>query len=130
METLMAELAEAFLEHKDPERRMARRNKRQAKQKTSKRSAPKAKRTRHIPVKEQDKVWLRDKGQCAFVVPGGKRCNATRNLQIDHYPIPYACGGPNTGGNLRLLCMKHNRHTAVEVYGGQHMAKHAVCKQE
>jgi len=72
METLMAELADAFLEHKDPERRMARRKKRQAKQKTFKKSASKPKRTRHIPVKEQDKVWVRDRGRCAFVGAGGR----------------------------------------------------------
>jgi hypothetical protein len=99
-------------------------------QKSPKKAASNAKRTRHIPVKEQDKVWVRDKGQCAYVGPGGKTCNATHNLQLDHYPIPHARGGPNTASNLRLLCAKHNRYTAAEVYGRQHMAKHAVYKQE
>ena len=132
METLMAELADTFLERRDPERRMARRKKRQEKQKSPKKSAtkprkgapkpPKAARRRHIPVKEQDTVWVRDKGQCAFVGPGGRRCNAMHNLQIDHYPIPYARGGPNTASNLRLLCGKHNRFMAEEVYGKAHMA--------
>jgi 5-methylcytosine-specific restriction endonuclease McrA len=117
-------------EREDPARRAERRKKRQAKQKSPKKAASNAKRTRHIPVKEQDKVWVRDKGQCAYVGPGGKTCNATHNLQIDHYPIPYARGGPNTASNLRLLCAKHNRYTAAEVYGRQHMAKHAVYKQE
>jgi 5-methylcytosine-specific restriction endonuclease McrA len=140
METLMAELADAFLERRDPERRMARREKRQEKQKSPKKSATKPKkgapkpskpkRTRHIPVKEQDTVWVRDKGQCAYVGPGGRMCNATHNLQLDHYPVPYARGGPNAASNLRLLCGKHNRFTADEVYGRQHMAKYEVRRQE
>jgi hypothetical protein len=82
------------------------------------------------PVNEQDKVWVRDKGQYAFVGPGGKLCNATRNLQIDHYPIPYARGGPNIARNLRLLCGKHNRFTAEEVYGKRHMPKCETHGQE
>ena len=127
-------------EREDPARRAERRQQRQEKQKSPKKSAtkprkgapkpPKAARTRHIPVKEQDKVWVRDKGQCAYVGPGGRRCNATHNLQIDHYPIPYARGGPNAASNLRLLCGKHNRFTAEEVYGRLYMAKYEVRKQE
>jgi hypothetical protein len=67
---------------------------------------------------------VRDKGQCAFVGSGGKRCIATHNLQIDHHPIPYARGGPDTANNLRLLCAKHNRYMAAEVYGKAHMASY------
>jgi len=123
-------------EREDPAKRAERRKKRQEKQKSPKKSAtkpnkgarklPKAARTRHIPVKEQDKVWVRDRGQCVYVGPGGKRCNAMHNLQLDHYPIPYARGGPNTASNLRLLCSKHNRYTAAEVYGNAHMER---CRQ-
>jgi 5-methylcytosine-specific restriction endonuclease McrA len=122
METLMAELADAFLERRDPECRMARRKKRQEKQKTPKKHKSKPAWTTHIPVKEQDKVWVRDKGQCAYVGPGGNKCSATHNLQIDHFPVPYARGGPNIARNLRLLCGKHNRLSAREVYGEAHMA--------
>jgi len=121
-------------EREDPARRAERRQQRQEKQKSPKKSAtkpkksapkpPRPKRTRHIPVKEQDTVWVRDKGQCAYVGPGGKSCTATHNLQIDHYPVPYARGGTNAASNLRLLCGKHNRFTAEEVYGRQHMAEY------
>ncbi len=127
-------------EREDPARRAERRQQRQEKQKSPKKSAtkagkgarkpPKAARTRHIPVKEQDTVWVRDKGQCAFVGPGGRRCNATHNLELDHYPVPYARGGPNKADNLRLLCAKHNRYTAAEVYGERHMARYEVRRQE
>jgi len=121
-------------EREDSAKRAERRQQRQEKQKSPKKSAtkpeksarkpPKAARTRHIPVKEQDKVWVRDKGQCAYVGPGGRRCNATHNLELDHYPVPYARGGANTANNLRLLCARHNRHTAEAVYGEKHMAQY------
>jgi 5-methylcytosine-specific restriction endonuclease McrA len=113
-------------EREDPARRAERRKKRQSKQKTPKKSVTRPTRTRHIPVNEQDKVWVRDKGQCAFVGPGGKKCNATHHLQLDHYLVPYARGGSNIARNLRLLCGKHNRFTAQEVYGKRHMTKYPM----
>jgi hypothetical protein len=113
-------------EREDPARRAEKRKKRQAKQKPPKKPTSTPKRNRHIPVKEQDKVSVRDRGRCTFIGPGGKRCNATHNLQIDHYPIPYARGGPNTADNLRLLCAKHNRFMATEVFGERHMARYHI----
>jgi 5-methylcytosine-specific restriction endonuclease McrA len=111
-------------EREDPAKRAERRKKRQAGRKAPKKPQSKPKRTRHIPAKEQDKVWVRDKGQCAYVGPCGRRCNATHNLQIDHYPIPYARGGPNKADNLRLLCAKHNQFMAETVFGQTHMNKY------
>jgi hypothetical protein len=79
--------------------------------------------SRHIPARVKEAVWVKDKGRCAFVGPGDRRCNSTHNLQFDHFPIPFARGGPSTANNLRLLCAKHNRHTAGEVFGKQHMER-------
>jgi hypothetical protein len=31
--------------------------------------------------------------------------------------VPFARGGPATASNLRLLCAKHNRLAAEEVFG-------------
>ncbi len=52
--------------------------------------------TRQIPKAIKQKVWKRDKGKCVFVGSNGKRCNSDYSLQFDHYPIPYARGGPST----------------------------------
>jgi hypothetical protein len=39
---------------------------------------------RHIPTQVKEAVWTKDGGRCAYVGPGGKRCNSTHNLQFDH----------------------------------------------
>jgi len=80
--------------------------------------------SRHVAIQEKEKVWARDKGRCVYKSPGGRVCNSTRNLHYDHYPIPFARGGPSTADNLRLLCAKHNRHSAGEVFGEQHMEQY------
>ena len=82
--------------------------------------------TRYISKNEKQRVWSRDKGRCTFVGSNGKRCDSDYLLQFDHYPVPYSRGGPSTANNLRLLCAKHNRHTAELLYGKTHMQKHCV----
>ena len=76
--------------------------------------------SRHIPRSVRDKVYARDKGRCTFVSPGGRRCGSTWDLQIDHI-VPFARGGDNSPGNLRLLCGKHNRLEAERIFGEKHM---------
>jgi 5-methylcytosine-specific restriction endonuclease McrA len=124
-EVLLGELAEMFLEHRDPERRHERRKQRQVQPKR-KRPAEAISNTpvsRHITAREKEKVWIRDKGRCAYIGTNGKRCASTHNLQFDHYPVPFARGGPSTAGNLRLLCARHNRFTAYKIFGEQAQKK-------
>jgi hypothetical protein len=73
--------------------------------------------TRYIPKSVKQRVWKEYNGKCAFVGSNGKRCDCDYNLQFDHYPVPYARGGPSTVSNLRLLCAKHNKYTATQIYG-------------
>jgi 5-methylcytosine-specific restriction endonuclease McrA len=61
-------------------------------------------------------VFLRDGGRCTFTGTNGRRCNSTWDLQIDHI-IPFALGGDDSPGNLRLLCGKHNRLEAERRFG-------------
>jgi 5-methylcytosine-specific restriction endonuclease McrA len=56
----------------------------------------------------RDEVFSRDHGRCTYVGPDGRRCDATRGLQVDHV-VPVAQGGGGEIGNLRLLCAQHNR---------------------
>ena len=79
--------------------------------------------SRYIPRRVRDEVHVRDKGRCTYVSPGGRRCSATSDLQIDHI-VPYARGGDNSPSNLRLLCGKHNRLEAERAYGKKHMEKY------
>jgi len=71
---------------------------------------------RRIPAATRDAVFARDKGRCTYVGSNGERCAATHHLQIDHV-MPYARGGTNTLGNLRLLCERHNKKEAERVFG-------------
>lgn len=51
----------------------------------------------HIPLAVRRAVFERD--ACTCVV-----CGATEALQLDHHPIPFSRGGPDTAENLRVLC--------------------------
>jgi 5-methylcytosine-specific restriction endonuclease McrA len=106
-------------EREDLEKRAERREKREKnqKQKPRAKAASRSPESRHIPDREKEAVWVRDRGRCTFVAPDGRRCNSTHNLQFDHYPIPFARGGPSVTSNLRLLCAKHNRYTGEKTFG-------------
>jgi 5-methylcytosine-specific restriction endonuclease McrA len=80
----------------------------------------KAHRTRHIPQSVRDEVFARDGGRCTFVGDNGARCNSRWNLEIDHI-VPFAKGGGNSPGNLRLLCARHNRLAAEREHGTEFM---------
>jgi hypothetical protein len=84
-------------------------------------------RSRHISPAVRDRVYARDKGRCSFIGSNGKRCDATWDLEIDHI-VPFARGGDNSPGNLRLLCRTHNIHQAERAYGKDFM-KNRVMKE-
>jgi 5-methylcytosine-specific restriction endonuclease McrA len=73
-------------------------------------------RSRHIPAEVRRVVWERDQGRCAFTSAGGVRCTEKSFLEFDHRE-PYACGGPTTADNLRLLCRRHNQYWARLRFG-------------
>jgi hypothetical protein len=73
-----------------------------------------APRTRHIEVAVRRAVWRRDHGRCAYVSPGGRRCEARAFLQLHHLK-PYVVGGPATVENIALRCRAHNQYEA-DVY--------------
>jgi 5-methylcytosine-specific restriction endonuclease McrA len=73
-------------------------------------------RSRHVPTDTRAAVLDRDGHRCTFVAADGTRCNATRNLQIDHVQ-PFALGGSHEAHNLRVLCAAHNRRAAEHVFG-------------
>ena len=71
-------------------------------------------RSRHIPTRIRDLVFMRDGGRCTYIGESGIRCKATAHLQIDHIK-PFCRGGEHTLDNLRVLCGKHNRLMAREL---------------
>ncbi|HER44507.1 MAG TPA: HNH endonuclease, partial [Candidatus Eisenbacteria bacterium] len=78
--------------------------------------------SRRIPPAVRDYVYARDGGRCTFKGTNGTRCNSTWDLEIDHI-VPFARGGDNSPGNLRLLCRKHNMHQATRAFSGEFMKR-------
>ncbi|MET0793259.1 MAG: HNH endonuclease signature motif containing protein [Polyangiaceae bacterium] len=74
------------------------------------------KRRRYCPAAVARAVYLRDRKQCSYVSPDGRRCNARRCLELDHVE-PWAVGGECTIENLRLRCRAHNQRYARQYFG-------------
>lgn len=71
---------------------------------------------RHIAAKVRRAVWIRDRGACAFVSRGGRRCNERAFVEF-HHVEPYGVGGQATVGNIQLRCRAHNAFEGVLFYG-------------
>ena len=83
-----------------------------------------AKNSRFIPKSNKATVLKRDNGQCTFVSKDGKRCTERHGLQVDHVK-PFALGGDNSVGNLRMLCQAHNLYLAEKAFGREKVRGHA-----
>jgi CRISPR/Cas system Type II protein with McrA/HNH and RuvC-like nuclease domain len=120
-EDVLETVLDEFLERRNPERKEKQRGKRKsAGRKERRRGKPVLKNdnTRHVPAAIRAELFARDNGRCSYKGPNGKRCDSTRNLQIDHI-VPFGRGGTHTIENLRLLCAAHNRLEAERVYGAR-----------
>lgn len=126
-EELFEVLMDEYIERHSPEGRIRRKTEREKRKSSAgqkdQRSSQKREDSRYISRPVRDEVYARDKGRCTFVSPGGKRCGSKWDLQIDHI-IPFARGGDNSTGNLRLLCAKHNRLEAKRAFGEKHMEQY------
>jgi len=94
-----------------------------AKEKTAATSAPRPSRpaaaaSRHIPSAVKHAVWLRDRGQCAFVGRQGHRCGEQAFLEL-HHRHPFALGGESTAANISLRCRRHNAYEAELDFGAR-----------
>lgn len=106
LEDLILEVAKDYLERHDPQRKL----------KLAQEKPPRLEDKRRVPQWVRDRVWARDKGRCAFVGEGGRRCEAVAGLELDHV-IPWAKGGRSDDpGNVRLLCRAHNQAAARESF--------------
>ena len=78
--------------------------------------------TRYIPAEVKRSVWQRDRGQCTFVGPEGRRCEARRFLEFDHVQ-EFARGGVASVEGLRLRCRAHNQYGAECTFGAGFMQR-------
>jgi hypothetical protein len=76
-----------------------------------------APKSRYIPRQVLREVYARDKGQCTYVSPDGRRCSARGFLEVHHHNTTFARGGEATADNLRLTCRAHNLFLAGRDYG-------------
>lgn len=82
------------------------------------------KRSRYLNPKIRAQLLYQASGRCEFVSKiTGKRCEETKNLQIDHSK-PFALSGDNSERNLRVYCRVHNSRAAIKTYGNEVMDRY------
>ena len=96
-----------MLEKRDPERKVARAEKKQQRRPDEKKSTHVKIQRRYIPQDIRRAVWTRDQGQCSYKSPDGKRCRERGGIELDHVK-PWGIGGDSSAENVRLLCRSHN----------------------
>jgi hypothetical protein len=67
--------------------------------------------SRHVPAAVKREVWLRDGGRCAYVSPGGRRCDSRYGMEF-HHVTPFAVGAAATIQGIQLRCRAHNQMEA------------------
>ncbi|MCB9891403.1 MAG: HNH endonuclease [Planctomycetes bacterium] len=145
----LAELLDMAIEHaldaRDPQRKLERRRKREARKASSDQGPnaapasasprpdevaiaiesappviPSKPPSRYVSSELRELVFERANYRCEFVTGGGVRCDERTGLQIDHI-VPHGLHGPTVLANLRCFCGVHNRWAAEQVYGEEFM---------
>ncbi|MCB9883011.1 MAG: HNH endonuclease [Planctomycetes bacterium] len=136
---------EHALEAKDPQRKLERRRKREARKASAEQGSnaapasasprpdevaiaieiappviPSKPPSRYVSSELRELVFERANYRCEFVTGGGVRCDERTGLQIDHI-VPHGMHGPTVLANLRCFCGVHNRWVAEQVYGEEFM---------
>ncbi|MCB9882003.1 MAG: HNH endonuclease [Planctomycetes bacterium] len=145
----LAELLDMAIEHaleaRDPQRKLERRRKREARKASAEEGSnaapasalprpdevaiaievappviPSRPPSRYVSSELRELVFERASHRCEFVTGGGVRCGARTGLQVDHI-VPHGMHGPTVLENLRCFCGVHNRWVAEHVYGKEFM---------
>ncbi|MCM2305169.1 MAG: HNH endonuclease [Elusimicrobia bacterium] len=129
LEDLIREALEAYLDRKDPQRRLEMKAAKAECVAESPAPAPENDERlptrflrawaagRYIPAKVKSAVWARDEGRCAWREPDGTVCGSKDWIEYDHLR-PYAKGGRSDDPrNIRLLCRTHNQAAAEAAFG-------------
>lgn len=129
LEDLIREALEAYLDRKDPQRRLEMK----AAKAESGEAAPAPEESeklptrflrawaagRYIPAKVKSAVWARDDGRCAWRDKDGTVCGSRDWIEYDHLR-PFAKGGRSDDPrNIRLLCRVHNQAAAEAEFGAR-----------
>jgi hypothetical protein len=79
--------------------------------------------SRYISAPVRRAVHERDRGQCAYVDPTGRRCTETKWLEFHHLE-PYGKNGDRSVNNVELRCRCHNLYQAELDYGKDVMGRY------
>ncbi|MCB9891470.1 MAG: HNH endonuclease [Planctomycetes bacterium] len=151
VEGKLAELPDMAIEHaleaRDPQRKLERRRKRDARKASAEQGSnaapasasprpdevaitieteiappvvPPKPPSRYVSSELRELVFERANYRCEFVTGGGVRCDERTGLQVDHI-VPHALHGPTVLANLRCFCVVHNRWVAEQVFGEEFM---------
>jgi hypothetical protein len=71
---------------------------------------------RDVPAAVSRQVWARDGERCAFVGPGGVRCQETKYLEL-HHTVPWALYRRSSPEILSVRCRAHNQYEGELVFG-------------
>lgn len=129
LEDLIREALEAYLDRKDPQRRLELKTAKAESAAADAAPAPENDERlptrflrawaagRYIPAKVKSAVWARDDGRCAWREADGTVCGSRDWIEYDHLR-PYAKGGKSDDPrNIRLLCRVHNQAAAEAAFG-------------
>ena len=72
--------------------------------------------SRDIDAAVERVVRERDDNRCAFIGKSGRRCGATRFVEIHHVEA-WALGGGKAVEELSLRCRRHNRYESERIFG-------------
>jgi hypothetical protein len=72
--------------------------------------------SRYNAAKVRRAVWIRDRGRCAYISKGGRRCNERSFVEFHHLD-PYGVGGDASVERMELRCRAHNNYEAELFYG-------------
>ncbi len=103
LESVLAQLTDFYLKHKDPVQKAKR-----VKARTPKAVTPPSSGKCSAQVKHD--VNQRDEGRCQALLPNGSRCDSTAWVE-HHHVKPRSQGGQDTPTNLITLCSAHHRLT-------------------
>jgi hypothetical protein len=127
MAAVLEHALDAALDHRDPQRKRTRRVERTA---ARERTVPEGesrpdeiasdghKSSRYISSEVRERVHERAGYQCEYRSRDGTRCTARSRLEIEH-ERPFAIFRSHDERYLRLMCRRHNRFRAEQVYGAE-----------
>ncbi len=144
LEEILTTALDMALEKKDPERKLERRRKREARKEPSSSDTTQKERTpcpgkvhtpkaakqkdsspsRHIPADVRQRVLERAGYQCEYRGPDGTRCTSRTGLQVEHTK-PFAVYRSHDEEDLRAFCPAHNLR-AAEKYFGEEFIKRKI----